>query len=135
MINARLQSTGFLDRLDGRIANVEPITRKWEQYRIERFNDDIDNELAPDQTPLRDLSARYQSWKSRKFPGRKKRELTGATKRSHSVTHNRTSVVETIAGNAGLLQEHLDLPLLPFDNMSGPSMNAMLEIAAKELLK
>ncbi|MGL5925553.1 hypothetical protein [Chroococcidiopsis sp.] len=135
MINGRLQSSGFIDRLSDRVSNVEPITQKWQQYRIERFNDDIDNELAPDQTPLRNLSEQYQSWKSRKFPGRKKRELTGATKQTHKVTHNRTSVIETIAGNAGLLQDYLELPLLPFDTMSGPSMNAMLEIAAKELLK
>jgi len=115
------------------IVDVSVLMRDWQNAREEIFDNQFSGELNPENQPLRSLSAQYQDWKNRNYPGRKKRELTGQTYDSHNFLLGRNSVTEEIGVHAVQLQEQLDLPLLPED-WTNPTFQTLYDLSESYLI-
>lgn len=115
-------------------SDLSPLMRQWRDARSDIFERQFKGELDPEDKPLRNLTQRYQAWKDKYYPGRVKRELSGRTKGSHSLVPGRNNLTEEINVNAVLLQEDLDLPLLP-DDWTDPTARTLLNLSEMYLTK
>ncbi|MGL5079252.1 MAG: hypothetical protein ACRDBG_25910 [Waterburya sp.] len=104
----------------------------WKTIREDIFEEQFDNERSPDNGGLRELSPRYLAWKRANYPGRKKRVLTGRTRESHKVFVSRDRIVETVSEKAVLLQEYMDLPVLPSE-FTNPTSAALMKATIEYL--
>ncbi len=130
-INNNLRLAQFIAALD----NPTLLLKEWEKDRDDIFQDQFNKQLDPENKPLRSLSDQYQDWKNKFYPGRKKRELTGETLKSRRIkVVSRFTLRETIQGRAAILQNRLELPLLPID-WSNPTAKALMRSSIEYIKK
>lgn len=122
-----------LDELQNNLKNTHPLMQKWAEARVDIFDEYMENERNPYQGNLRSLSYLYLRWKRKNYPGRKKRELTGETWESHKVTPFIDRIEETVKGKGGLLQNYLDLPILPMDGWDQLTETRFVELTFEYL--
>lgn len=134
MITITVVDNTNLRQLEAQLINLSPLMEEWKQARINIFESQFRNELSPSNTVLRSLSIQYLEWKRRNYPGKKKRELTGETYKSHKFVVRPNELIEQLEGNAIYLQGYLELPLLPED-WSNPTERELVNITDRYLNK
>ena len=119
-------------QLQSKLSDMSPLMRQWRDAREDIFENQYEEELNPQDAPLRELSQRYLGWKRRYYPGRKKRELTGKTRESHRFSLGSNTLLEEISGNAIYLEGYLELPIFP-ETWTNPTERELVSLSEQYL--
>jgi hypothetical protein len=133
VFNLRTVNNLKLDAYAESLRNLYPLMKQWKDARQTIFNQQFEQEKDPENESLPNLSEQYREWKAKNYPGKKKRELTGATRKSHTVVASKNRVTERI--NAYVIRFKDEEPELIPDDWTDPTYTTLYALSEDYLAK